>query len=60
MIKKLIRAKSAILKKKIFLLFLKGFLCMGVQRTPIFWAEGYEDTSNFVTYPRKYNWRGNI
>lgn len=33
---------------------------MGVQRTPIFWAEGYEDTSNFVTYPRKYNWRGNI
>lgn len=33
---------------------------MGVKRTPIFWAEGYEDTSNFVTYPRKYNWRGNI
>lgn len=59
MIKKLIRAKSAILKK-ICLLSLKGFLCMGVKRTPIFWAEGYEDTSNFVTYPRKYNWRGNI
>lgn len=46
--------------KKICLLSLKGFLCMGVKRTPIFWAEGYEDTSNFVTYPRKYNWRGNI
>lgn len=33
---------------------------MGVKRTPIFWAEGNEDTSNFVTYPKKYNWRGNI
>lgn len=53
-------SKKCNFEKKIFFLFLKGFLCMGVKRTPIFWAEGYEDTSNFVTYPRKYNWRGNI
>lgn len=33
---------------------------MGVKRTPIFWTEGYDDTSDFVTCPRKYDWRCTI
>lgn len=43
-----------------FLFFDKEFLYMGVKRTPIFWTEGYDDTSDFVTCPRKYDWRCTI